>query len=197
MEANCAPPAMADQTAFGLDSPSKNKELLAKLLKKPHSLIARIGLRTGEKLALYKTGEAEGSVFAQYDTHLALYIQFHQYKYAFLPVATVTQTKLWRNKELPVTNNFSQALFFRIMLAQSTAMLSDVEHTPDGIEFWKRRAGEALGKGLNVALVDFGKRSYEQFTSGKELEKTLTASWGGGMDATRYKQMRWLIWQHQ
>lgn len=195
MTESLSAPALVDPTTFGLDSPAKNKTFLLDLKKKPSKMVGRLGLRNGEKIALLKVGDAEGNIYAEYDGYVALYIQFHRYQYPFLPVESVTQTKLWRSKDLPVTNNFSQALFFRLMLGLTDAMLSDKEHTPDGIEFWKRRAGEAAAKGLNVALVDFGKRSYTQFKNRKELENALSETWGGGLDRTRYQQLRWLIWK--
>ena len=195
MESTSAP-ALADPTSFGLDSPARNKALLETLRKKPSKLLARIGLGTGEKLSLLKSGAGNGSIYAEYNGYIALHIQYHQYRYSFLPITSVTQTKLWRSEALPVTNSFSQSLFFRIMLNVSDAMLSDKEHTPDGIDFWKRRAREAMQKNLNVALVDFGNKTYHRFTDKMELEASLTDSWGGGMNKTRYQQMRWLIWRN-
>lgn len=188
-------PALSDPTTFGLESGAKNTERLLEIRKKKSVLVGRIGLGTGEKLSLLKIGDKEGIIYAEYDSHIVLYIQYHEYQYPFLPVSSVTQTKLWRSKDLPVTNAFSQSLFFRLMLGLTGAMLSDKEHTPDGVEFWKRRAREAAARNLHVGVVDFGARTCTEFKNRKELEAMLTESWGGGMDKTRFQQVRWLIWR--
>lgn len=190
-----AAPALVDPTSFGLTDSRQNRLMLEKLEKKKGRKIGKIKLGTQEEIPLVKTGGNEGSIYAAYQGKLVVYIQFHEYHYSFLPVKTITQTALWRDPTLPVSNQFSPNLFFGIILKQTTAVLSDNSHTPDGTEFWMRRSREALLKGLNVALVDFGKRTYQQFTIPLELEHALHESWFGGLKTSRSKQLRWAIWK--
>lgn len=195
MNEEIAAPGMVDPTSFHLDNVGANKSKLAKLKKLKSRKIGSLTLRTGEKLELLRSGEEQGTIFLEYKEELGLYIQYHTYHYSFLPVRSITQTKLWRNKNLPVSNTFSPNLFFGIILAQTGAVLSDLEHTPDGTEFWKRRLGEALVKNLNVGLVNFGSKTWRQIKSKKELDDLLNATWGGGMQSEQYKQVRWMIWK--
>jgi hypothetical protein len=176
MESDSAP-CFADATNFGLDDPNSNVELLHRLEKKDSRKIGVLTLRTGQKLDLLKVGVHEGSVYARYAQQVVLYIQYHIYHYSFLPASSITQTKLWRSEHLPITNTFSQRLFFNVVLKITGAVLNDKEHTPSGVEFWKRRTGEALEKGLNVALVDFGAKTYRQITSKLELNELLESTW--------------------
>jgi len=113
------------------------------------------------------------------------------------------QSVLWKDYNLPITNSFSPNLFFDVMIKQSNAVLtdpiavlSDQAHSSYGRSFWKRRTHEALSKGLNVALVDFGKRSYQSVTDHLELEELLNKSWGNeNASSERIKLLPWLIWQ--
>ena len=188
-------PAVCDPTTFGLDRTVTNKLLLHRLQKKPAIKVGVITLYDGTKFPAMKTGSTEGSVYAVYEDLLAVYIQYHQYKYPFLPFGTVTQIKLWRRERLPVTNVFSPNLFFNIMLPITGAVLSDKEQTLEGREFWTRRCREAHDYGCSVALVDFGSRTFQEFKPGRELSDALDSSWGGGMNVQAYQQKRWLIWK--
>ena len=195
MNEETAAPALVDSTTYGLDNPLKNKKLLASLKKKPSLVIGILSSRSDEHLELHRTGKEEGFIYAEYKEEIGVFIQYHTYHYSFLPVKSITQTKLWRNKKLPVSNDFSPSLFFRIILKQTGAVLSDKDHTDDGVEFWKRRTAEALHKGMHVALVNFGSKSYEEITSPKLLEEKLDEVWGGGLQKQQYQQLRWLIWK--
>lgn len=188
-------PAMCDPTTFGLESTTLNKNKLHELLKKDTIQVGTLELSDGDLVPVMKSGFKEGSVFIPYDDKLFVYIQYHTYKYPFLPVATVTQTKIWRDKAVIVKNTFSPDLFFNIMLPITGAVLSDKEQTSDGQEFWKRRCAEAVAQGYRVALVDFGARSFEEYKKGKALLTALEQSWGGGMKAQQYMQKRWLVWK--
>lgn len=197
MDEELAAPHLVGEHDFGLNSPSHNSEMLKKLKEKPAEVFATVLLGDGTKLYLLQTGDkTDGTIWAEYKDRLSLYIKFHTYHYSFLPVKSLTQTRLWRSKNLPVTNNFSINLFFKHILNFTGAVLSDKEHTPDGMEFWKRRCRESLARNLNVALVDFGSRSYTQFKSKIKLEEALELSWTQTMKSeTRAKQVRWLIWK--
>ena len=188
-------PGIVSPTNFKLDDPLKNKARLKALKKKPAKKIATLTLRMGEQLPLLRTGDAQGSIYLEYKDELGVFIQYHTYQYNFLPVRSITQTKLWKSKKLPVSNMFSPNLFFKVMLKQTGAVLSDIEHTPDGEDFWKRRLGEALTKKFNVALVDFGAQSYKQIRSKKELESLLDVTWGGGLKLEQFRQKRWMVWR--
>lgn len=195
-------PAIIDDTDFDLDDKERNLAKLSALKKSLSSsahpaTIQSIMLGDGSRAKLFKTGdEQSGAVFIEYRGLLGLYVKYTTWRYAFLPVRTLTQTRLWRSKTLPVTNTFSQRLFFNSILGFTGAVLSDAEHTEAGQEFWKRRLREALQKRLNVALVDFAARSYEQVAHLKQLEDLLSGAWAGSLSMKpRFKQLRWLIWK--
>jgi hypothetical protein len=195
LKSEMAAPATVDPTSFHLDDVVLNKEKLKSLKKKQGKKVALLTLGTGEQCSLVKTGDSQGAIYLEYKGELGVYIQYHTYHYSFLPVKSITQTRLWRNKKLPVSNTFSPTLFFKVILEQTGAVLSDLEHTPDGEEFWKRRLREALVKNLNVGLVNFGSHTFQQIRSKKELETLMEATWGGGMQREQFKQLRWMVWK--
>lgn len=190
-------PFLVPGTDFGLDDPSENAKKLAELKKKLPLVLSTISLRDGTKAELFRSGSPEsGTVFIEYRGFLGLYIKYESYHFSFLPIRTVTQTKLWRNPKLPVTNAFSHKLFFNTMLKMTGAVLSDMEHTSSGREFWMRRLGEALGKKLHVALVDFGSKTFEEVKSPAVLENLFETAWSADvMNKARYQQIRWLVWR--
>lgn len=182
-------------TTFGLEDGEVNKKKLQELKKKGGRKIATVTLGTGEQVDLIRTGEDKGNIYIEYQGELGYYVHYETYKYPYLPVKSFIQTKLWKSKSLPISNTFSPNVFFKVIQKQTGAVLCDFEHTDDGIDFWKRRLREALTKNLNVALVDFGSKSYEQVRSKKRLEELTSQSWGGGMQLEQFKQKRWLIWK--
>ena len=188
-------PSVCDPTTFGLDKAVSNKLKLKNLKKHIAKKIGSLPLASGKLLDVMRSGTTGGSVYAEREGNLVLYIQYSTYRYAFLPMQALTQTKLWRSQSLLVSHEFSHNLFFQIMLPLSGAILSDKEQTSDGQEFWKRRCMEALQIGCHVALVDFGTRSYKEFSDADGLEPARLDSWGGGLMQQHYQQKRWLIWK--
>jgi len=195
-------PSLVGEDELHLDDPKENLTLLSFLKKKEATAAGKVLLRTNEALNFQRTGTQSGSIFAEYEDRLVIYIKYRFHHYSFLPVSSIMQTFLWKDSELPITYMFSSSLFFDVMMKQSNALLtdplavlSDQVHIEYGREFWKRRTHEALAKGLNVAQVDFGKQSYQSITDPLELEELLNKYLGkAGSSAEGIKLLPWLIW---
>lgn len=196
MESDSAP-FLVNDTNFGFDNPTENLKKLKSLKHRASLVLSTIVLGDSTKVNLYKSGStADGNIFIEYKGRLGLLIKYRTYHYPFLPVKSLTQTKLWRSKTLPVTNMFSHKLFFNKMLEFTGAVLSDAEHTEYGRDFWKRRLREAFQKKLNVALVDFGAKSFEQIKDPARLEDLMSEMWSESvLEKARFRQLRWLIWK--
>lgn len=189
-------PFLVPATNFGLDETDYNVSLLKRLKKNP-VLVRSVKVGKTKSFDLYRTGDAnDGSLFIEHNQQLGWYVKFHTYKYKFLPVKAVTQTLIWKSADLPVGNDFSKYMFFKIVLELTGAVLSDYDHTDYGRDFWKRRLRESLAKGLHVAQVNFGTRSYEEITDDDHLEDLISLSWLSNLskkDSSR--QIRFIIWK--
>lgn len=195
-------PSLVEEHELNLDDPKKNLRLLSVLKKEETTAAGKVLLRTNEAINFLRTGTKSGSIFSEYKDRLVIHIKYRVRRYSFLPVSSIMQTVLWKDSQLPITNFFSPNLFFDVMIKQSDALLTDPlsvlsDHTNISYErdFWKRRTHEALSKGLNVAMVDFSKCSYQSVTDPLDLEELLNKYLVKEGDSAEGMQLLpWLIW---
>jgi hypothetical protein len=192
-------PYLVMPTDFGLNDTDYNIQTLKHLKRKHPIVVAKVTLGNDQTVNVSKTGDDnDGTLFIEYNGHLGWYAKFHTYKYKFLHVKAATQTKIWKHRELPVDYDFSPNLFYGIVLNLTGSVLSDIEHTEYGQDFWKRRLRESIKKGYSVALVDFGRRNCTVMLNHQQLESAIATSWlGDPRHANRYRQLRFLISKEQ
>jgi hypothetical protein len=119
-----------------------------------HLKLIRCDLPTEFKIAIINT-----------ETERLLYILLVTTShYGFLPLKTVKQAMIWRDRNEPLTTGIPTEVFWQIF-DETQSIITDNCQTVEGKAFWHYRIKESFEKGLNVYHVDLGDDSYNRIES--------------------------------
>lgn len=143
-------PQLIDAEDWGLSNADKNQQLYTTLTK--YHAEEKIGTYKG--LDLYRR---KGQFFAinpeNTEAPISYWIKTEVHRLSAANVSGITQHALWRNTDDIATTGITSYIFFKILLPQYGAIISDGLQTQDGKRFWINRISEAFDKELNIYVL--------------------------------------------
>lgn len=114
-------------------------------------------------MAVYSEGQPD-------DEQIAYLMEYTRDSYPPIGPHAV-QKWLWTNpKYRNLIGDLPTKIFFELIDDYHT-VTADLEQTPDGREFWKRKIKQAFGRGLNVYYADFEKHDLIQLRNPTDMAR--------------------------
>lgn len=179
---------------FYAEDDDTNRELTAKLMRKVSEVI-----EDHNEYSIVRTGDGYNGWYLLFDkkTKLSDYmIKYEHRNYKWLvDNGAVTQCILWRRFGSIFTQGITQKVFFDILLPRYGAIMSDIQQTDYGHNFWIDRLAQAISKNLSVGLANVMMHSVEWY----EGDYTGIKNWIKQKDAfkadRKYRDLRYIIKQ--
>jgi hypothetical protein len=151
---------MKEESTLLVDPLSSNlvvyvRALLRKRLEKESA--PSFTYRGGEVFVI-ATRSGEEYVALRVAGELAYFVQHKPVKAAGLDFGR--QVLVWRCRNTAASVGFANHVFFKLLLPQYRALISDVEQTPNGMAFWQWSLDHAMKQGDNCYLLDRRARPY-------------------------------------
>ncbi len=188
-------PQLVDPTEFNLEDKKANQKLLNDLQSKSSKKrVGTLKLKDGSTVPIWNSGgpNDKGYFWIEFQNLIVWLVKFEVIHRAWLPKKYTTQVALWRGGTVILPSHTSSKLFFSIVFKRTGCMMSDRIQTVDGKRYWTARLGDAIGKGLKVALVDFSKKSIQELNSIQEIHELEDLAWG---NMRSNQNLRWMIWK--
>jgi hypothetical protein len=168
-----SPRAIPQPRLTPFDDATANRKFAAKTLAREVEVI-----ESTPDYRIVRTGDGHRGWLMLYNEqqHTADYVvQYASRRWPFLNTRTITQVIIWRDLLSQHTRGLTRRMFFDYLLDRHGAIMSDLEQTPQGNDFWRARIADAVAMKLRVGIVYMKQKRVDWFdpTAGQSVRQWL------------------------
>ena len=104
----------------------------------------------------------------------------------------VTQTKMCKDSDNPVSTGKPKKIFFEYLFKKHQRILSNDKQTSLGKSFWLRRMRDAVNQNLKVALVNMNTQEVQWYDPKEHFNAWIESNKAWGQEE-KYQALRYLI----
>lgn len=156
-----SPRAIPQPRSTRFDDPVANQAFAARTLRRQTEVIEQT-----PDYRIIRTGDGHRGWIMLYNEHqhsADYVVQYATKNWPFLTSRTVTQVIIWRDPSSLYARNLTRRMFFDYLLTRYGAIMSDLEQTPQGNDFWRARMADAAGMGFHVGIVKLNQKDVSWF----------------------------------